>query len=315
MEIRIEKYSPELRDEWDDFVASSKNGTFLFYRDFMEYHSHRFTDNSLLFYQKGRLIALLPGNIVGNTLYSHQGLTYGGLILSVFTTAEAVLSIFSTLKDYLAKEGIEQFIYKTIPHIYHKLPAEEDLYALFRNDAQLISRSISSCIVQKDRPRFSELRRRGVNKGEKCRLFVKKGERFRGFWKILTENLFRRYNVAPVHSLSEIEYLKSIFPTNIHLFEVWEGDRMLAGCVIFDTGKVAHVQYISANEEGKKCGALDFLFDYLIQKIYITKPYFDFGTSTEHGGTILNEGLISQKEGFGGRGIVYDTYRLQLKTT
>lgn len=313
MEIKIEKYNPDLKDEWDDFVASSKNGTFLFYRDFMEYHSHRFTDNSLLFYQNNKLIALLPANIANDTLYSHQGLTYGGLILSVSTTAEGVLSIFGLLKEYLTNEGINQLIYKTVPHIYHKLPSEEDLYALFRNEAQLVSRSISSCIVQKDRLRFSELRRRGVSKGERHQLTIKKGERFRGFWKILTENLIHKYNVAPVHSISEIEYLKSIFPTNIHLFEVWEHDKMLGGCVIFDTGKVAHVQYVSANEEGKKCGALDFLFDYLIQKIYVTKPYFDFGISTEHNGTILNEGLIFQKEGFGGRGIVYDTYQLNLK--
>ncbi len=186
MEIRIEKYSPELKEAWDNFVAFSKNATFLFYRDFMEYHSQRFTDSSLLFYHRNKLIGLLPANIVDDTLYSHQGLTYGGLILSEHTTAEVVLEIFDALKDYLAKEGIVRLIYKAIPHIYHKLPAEEDLYALFRNGAQLISRSISSCIVNKDRLRFSELRRRGVSKGEKHLLTVRKGDRFRGFWKILT---------------------------------------------------------------------------------------------------------------------------------
>lgn len=313
MEIKIEKYDSESRDIWNDFVDYSKNGTFLFYRDFMEYHAHRFTDSSLMFYHKDKLIALLPANLVDNVLYSHQGLTYGGLILGTSCTTMLILDIFESLKVYLKNLGIVKFIYKVVPHIYHKLPAEEDLYALFRNEARLIGRSVSSCIVQKDRLRFTELRRRGVLKAEDCRLTIKKGVRFRGFWKILTDNLVHKYNVAPVHSLSEIEYLKSIFPTNIHLFEVWNNEKILAGCVVFDTGKVAHIQYISASEKGKECGALDYLFNYLIQKVYITKPYFDFGISTEMNGTVLNEGLIFQKEGFGGRGIVYDTYQLDIQ--
>lgn len=312
MEIKIEKYDSELKDAWDDFVDYSKNATFLFYRDFMEYHTHRFTDASLMFYHKNKLIALLPANIVGDVLYSHQGLTYGGLILGTSCTTKLILDIFDSLKSYLKDSGITRLIYKTIPHIYHKLPAEEDLYALFRNEARLIGRSVSSCIVQKDRIRFSELRRRGIQKAEDCHLIVKKGVRFRSFWKILTDNLVHKYNVAPVHSVSEIEYLKSLFPTSIHLFEVWNSERILGGCVVFDTGRVAHIQYISASEKGKECGALDYLFDYLIQKIYVTKPYFDFGISTEQNGTILNESLIFQKEGFGGRGIVYDTYQLDI---
>ncbi|HCO66383.1 MAG TPA: GNAT family N-acetyltransferase [Dysgonomonas sp.] len=312
MEIRIERYDADLKDEWDNFVDYSKNGTFLIYRDFMEYHAHRFTDSSLMFYNKNKLIALLPANIADNVMYSHQGLTYGGLILGSLCTTKMILDIFDSLKSYLKKEGIKRLVYKAVPHIYHKLPAEEDLYALFRNNARLVGRSVSSCIIQKDRIRFTELRRRGIQRAEDCRLTVKKGIRFRSFWKILTDNLVLKYNVAPVHSVSEIEYLKSIFPTNIHLFEVWNEQKILGGCVIFDTGKVAHVQYISASDEGKECGALDYLFNYLIQKIYVTKPYFDFGTSTEKNGVILNEGLIFQKEGFGGRGIVYDTYELDI---
>jgi hypothetical protein len=311
-EIRIEKYSPELRDEWDNFVAGSKNGTFLFYRDYMEYHSDRFKDSSLLFYWKNRLAALLPANEMNGVLYTHQGLTYGGLITTFAITAKAVLDMFEVLKEYLLEQGITSVIYKAVPHIYHKLPSEEDLYALFRNGAELIGRAISTCIVQKDKIRYSELRRRGMQKAADHNLVVRRNNRFRVFWKILNDNLIRKHGVFPVHSVSEIEYLKTRFPNNIHLHEVYDNEKCLGGCVIFDTDRVTHVQYISATEEGKAMGALDCLFDYLIQKVYAHKPYFEFGTSTENGGIILNEGLISQKEGFGGRGIVYDTYSWQL---
>jgi len=314
MEISIQKYKPELKVQWDDFVTRSKNGTFLHYRDFMEYHSERFEDCSLIFYHKNKIAALLPANVSDNTFYSHQGLTYAGLILGDTATAKITLDIFQKLNEYLMDLGISRFIYKPVPHIYHRIPSEEDLYALYVNHGKLIGRSISSCILQNDKINYSSLRKRGINKAIKNNLRISENSSFSSFWKILTENLNRKFQVSPVHSQNEIEYLKSKFPDNIHLFEVFKENEVVAGCVMFETEKVAHVQYISANEEGKETGALDYLFDYLIQKRFAHKTYFEFGISTEQNGTVLNEGLISQKEGFGGRGIVYDIYQLEFNT-
>jgi len=311
MEIEIKKYNPERKKEWDAFVSFSKNGTFLFYRDFMEYHSDRFTDYSLLFYHKEKLVALLPANIQNNILYSHQGLTYGGLIMGISATTKIVLDIFECLIEYLKENRIHWLIYKAVPHIYHKLSAEEDLYALYQNKAILAGRSISSCIVQQNKIKYSELRKRGVKKAQANHLQVEENSDFCKFWQILEENLSQRFSVSPVHSLSEISYLKETFPDNIRLFQVNDHDgEIVAGCVVFETDRVAHIQYISASTKGKETGALDFLFAHLITNIYQDKPYFEFGISTENNGAYLNEGLISQKEGFGGRGIVYDMYQL-----
>ena len=78
----IIRYSADKADEWNAFVAASKNGTFLFDRRYMDYHSDRFLDHSLMFYEKGRLYAVMPANDDKHgTLFSHQGLTYGGLIM------------------------------------------------------------------------------------------------------------------------------------------------------------------------------------------------------------------------------------------
>ena len=52
--------------------------------------------------------------------------------------------------------------------------------------------------------------------------------------------------------------------------------------------------------------------DYLINECYSSKEYFDFGISTENEGLFLNEGLTSQKQEFGGRGIVYDFYEIRV---
>ena len=63
----------------------------------MDYHSDRFNDHSLLFYHKEKLVALLPANEKEKDVHSHQGLTYGGLIISEHTNAQTVLNIFEEL--------------------------------------------------------------------------------------------------------------------------------------------------------------------------------------------------------------------------
>jgi hypothetical protein len=82
--------------------------------------------------------------------------------------------------------------------------------------------------------------------------------------------------------------------------------------LLFLTPQVLHTQYISANPEGKACGAIDLLFDTLINDVYQDYPYIDFGKSTVSDSARLNYQLIFQKEGFGGRAVCYDTYEWML---
>lgn len=312
MEIEIKRYTSADKDTWDLFVEKSKNGTFLLFRDFMDYHAERFVDHSIMFYLKGKLIALLPGHVQGSIFYSHQGLTYAGLILSIYTKASHVIAIFEKLRMYLQSMKICQLVYKTIPHIYHKQPSEEDLYALFKNNALLVSRAISSCIVLDNKIEYSKLRKRKINKINNCNLLIKKTDSFSKFWEILEFNLSRIYNVRPTHSVQEIQSLKSNFTNNILQFEIWDSNEILGGCTIFKTHTVSHLQYISATEKGKKQGCLDVLINNIILSECSNLKYFDFGISTENNGHYLNQGLISQKEGFGARAICYDTYRVNL---
>ncbi len=311
--VQIVQYEAAYREQWDDFVRGSKNGTFLFERAYMEYHANRFTDHSLLFFEKERLVALLPANEAEGTLHSHQGLTYGGLILNTKATAEQVLSLFEELLSYLRNKGFTHFRYKCVPRIYQRYPADEDRYALFRHAAIQVACNLSSTIPMGNPLRFAELRRRGIKKAVKANLRVVECSEFAPFWEVLSSNLTSRYAVAPVHTVAEITYLHAHFPEQIRLFTtIDEAGEVLAGCVVFDTPEVAHAQYISASPQGKACGALDLLFDQLINTTFVAKRWFDFGQSTEEMGHYLNTGLISQKEGFGGRGVVYEIFEITL---
>lgn len=311
MEIR--RYRRENKELWNSFVSKARNATFLFDRNYMDYHADRFDDNSFMFYHKGKLKAVLPANVAGDTLYSHQGLTYGGLLLDKKATVEDVLECFDSLNSWLSENGISKVVYKALPWIYQQYPSEEDLYALtWKCKAQLISRDISSSIVIDNKLKFAESRKSGIRKALSLNIEVGESNDVDGFWHILEDNLGNRYNAKPVHTSSEMKLLMSRFPNNIRLYVAKMNGEIVGGTLIYVTPQVVHTQYISASVEGKKHGALDLLFDYIINKVYANCRYFDFGKSTEQGGAYLNEPLIFQKEGFGGRGVCYDWYQWEL---
>lgn len=104
--IEIHRYTAAYHRDWNDFVSESSNGTFLFLREYMEYHADRFTDYSLLVYDGNKLLALLPANRSGDVLYSHAGLTYGGLIVTARNTTAQVLEIMRSIADFLKKNGL-----------------------------------------------------------------------------------------------------------------------------------------------------------------------------------------------------------------
>lgn len=311
MEIR--RYRREDKELWNSFVSKARNATFLFDRNYMDYHADRFDDNSFMFYHKGKLKAVLPANVAGDTLYSHQGLTYGGLLLDKKATVEDVLECFDSLNSWLRKNGISKVVYKALPWIYQQYPSEEDLYALtWKCKAQLISRNIASTIVIDNKLKFAESRKSGIRKALSLNVEVGESNDVDGFWHVLEDNLGNRYNAKPVHTASEMKLLMSRFPNNIKLYIAKMNGEIVGGTLIYVTPQVVHTQYISASVEGKKHGALDLLFDYIINKVYANFRYFDFGKSTEQGGAYLNEPLIFQKEGFGGRGVCYDWYQWKL---
>lgn len=311
MEIR--RYRREDKELWNSFVSKARNATFLFDRNYMDYHADRFDDNSFMFYHKGKLKAVLPANVAGDTLYSHQGLTYGGLLLDKKATVEDVLECFDSLNSWLRENGISKVVYKALPWIYQQYPSEEDLYALtWKCKAQLISRNIASTIVIDNKLKFAESRKSGIRKALSLNIEVGESYDVDGFWHVLEDNLGNRYNAKPVHTSNEMKLLMSRFPNNIRLYVAKMNGEIVGGTLIYVTPQVVHTQYISASVEGKKHGALDLLFDYIINKVYANCRYFDFGKSTEQGGAYLNEPLIFQKEGFGGRGVCYDWYQWEL---
>lgn len=312
--FEIRRYTAERADEWNAFVVASKNGTFLFDRRYMDYHGDRFEDCSLMVYFKSRLYALLPANRLDDMLYSHQGLTYGGLVMSDSSTTALVRELFREMNDWLREAGVRKVVYKHVPWIYASLPAEEDLFALANVcRASLSSRDVGSVVMLNRRLKFSTLRSRCVKKALKAGVEIRESQDCSEFWPLLEANLKAKYDARPVHSLAEIVLLKSRFPQQIRLFVACKEGRVIGGTLLYICARTVKTQYISANEEGRRVGALDLLFTTLMDQCSENgAEYFDFGTSNLPDNNDLNDSLIFQKEGFGGRAVCYDIYEYSL---
>ena len=310
---QVVKYSKEFYTQWNDFVRSSKNSTFLFHRDFMEYHKDRFEDYSLMVFKDNKVFAILPANKRENKVYSHQGLSYGGFLLPNKLDFETVLQALKSVLIFLHEKKLEKLFIKQIPKIYCNKPSDELDYLMFILKTNLYRRDVSMAFKFKNDIIYSTLRKREIKKAQNLKLKVVEDDDFSLFWnKILKPNLKETFNVAPVHSHEEITTLKQRFPNNIKQFNVFDETQILAGCTVFETNRVAHLQYISTNKDIKK-GALDYLIHKLITDIYKDKVYFDFGISNENEGKNINLGLLNWKQSFGASAVVHDFYEIDIK--
>jgi hypothetical protein len=311
--LRVRRFAAGDEAAWDELIGRSRARHFFFRRGYMTYHADRFTDCSLLVHDGDRLVACLPANREGDAVFSHGGLTFGGLIddgsLGTRRTVEALGAVLA----FLAGEGARSLVYKPVPHIYHVFPGEEDLYALFVHDAELFRRDVSSTLRPGGGPQMNRGRRSSLRHAERLGVTVSDSDDFEGFMMLQARVLSERHGVSPAHTGAELALLASRFPDHIRLTGAFLGGRLLAGVVVYETETVAHAQYIGASEEGYDSHALDLVFAYLIAERYRDKRFFDFGISTVEGGRVLNEGLIRNKESFGARATNHDFYRLPLR--
>ncbi|WP_299189719.1 GNAT family N-acetyltransferase [uncultured Aquimarina sp.] len=303
----IKKYQKEDYSLWNDFIDNSKNGTFLFNRDFMEYHSDRFVDFSLLVFNNSTLIAVFPANIKNEAVYSHQGLTYGGIILKKSIGGEKVRNILSEIIKFLDSYKVRNLFVKTIPIFYNKKPTNEFTFFLLEHRGKIYRRDLNLAIDYSLPSSIHKSKLKHYEKRKDIGFEIQEVNDFSGFWNsVLIPRLKEKHNVKPVHTLQEIHLLKKKFPESIKQFVISLDKEVLAGITIFKSEGVVKSQYGAVTDKGEQYRALDFLFISLIDK-YRKEGYrfFDMGTVTEN-----NFGLLKQKEELGCEIYTQDFYEL-----
>lgn len=313
--IEIQRYCKEKKDIWNLFNKQSKNSLFMFDRNYMDYHQDRFLDHSLLFYDDEKLIAILPLSEHGDVLISHGGLTYGGFITNEKMKQHTMNDCFHELLEYCRRLGFKTIRYKCIPYIYHSQPAEEDRFALFANGANLEIVDVSTYVNLTNPLKMPKGRKAQISRAKRENVIIEELtglEDFNEFINLENEVLVERHDTHAAHTGPELKMLYDRFPENIHLFGAKKDGELIAGTVIYEYDSVIHTQYMAANDEARVIGALDLAVATVIDKYKENKKWLDFGISTEHGKVYLNEGLCSQKEGFGGRTGVYEIWEINI---
>jgi hypothetical protein len=311
MKIVVRRYQAELAPHWGEVLAGSKNGLFLFERPFIEYHGDRFIDMSLLAYIDGKPVAIFPVARDPRTdmVASHPGLTFGGVPLRRELRTEECIAVIDALLDALKEDGVRTLEVKLLPQAFANYPASELDYALWRRGFSISRRDLSSILPLEDGLPFNTLKRRSMAKARKCGVAiapVRTGE----FHALVSDVLGSQHGVAPVHSAAEMELLAERFPRNISIVGGWLGDRLVAGSMVFHYGHVWHTQYLACANEGRECGALDLVIGEIKEQAMVAGARFlSLGASTESAGTVINGGLLWQKESYGARSITHDFMR------
>ncbi len=319
MNVAVRRYREEDAELWDTLTAESWNGTFLHQRRFLAYHGERFQDLSLVVEDdRGRIVGVFPAALDPgrtDTVVSHPGLSYGGLVHNGALRGAAMLEVLQGISGMYRELDLRYLRYKAVPNIYHVVPSADDLYALFRLGAVRYRCDLSAAVDLDSRGNPSKLRLRNLGKAQGAGVRVAIGPRYlEPFWAVMEENLRTKHDTRPVHTLEEITFLQSRFPEQIRCIVGTVGQRVVAGVVLFDSPRVAHVQYSASTAAGNSVGASTMVMDYATgQSADLGARYFDFGISNEQEGRILNEGLYRFKTSFGAGGIVHEFYEVELE--
>lgn len=316
MTLDVVRYQPSMSEAWDAFCVDAVNSTFLHTRRFLGYHGDRFHDVSALLMKDGVMVGMFPAAEApadSSMVVSHPGITYGGIVHAGALCGGRTIEAFERLREHYRADGYRRLRYKAVPHIYQSRPSQDDLYALFRLGAGRPRCDLSCAIDLNDRARPAERRRRGLKKALKSVSVVVGAAQVQPLWRVLADNLARKHDAAPVHSIDEVERLIRLFPRFIDLFCAQIDGQVEAGVVVFKTRTAWHAQYIAASEAAYAISALDAVFDRVIADATAAGVrYFDFGTSNEREGTVLNERLYQYKHEYGGGGVVHEFYDIDL---
>lgn len=316
MTVEISPYASEHEAAWDQFCAGAVNATLLHARRFLSYHGERFKDSSVLIVESGKVVGVFPAAASPTDpglVVSHPGATYGGVVHQGWLTGTRMIEALTVLCEHYGNSSYQRLLYKAIPHIYTKAPAQDDLYALFRLGAQRVRCDLSCTIDLANRQAPSERRRRGLKKAQKAVTLSSDPALLGELWAVIAQNLARKHDARPVHTLGELALLIDRFPAQITIRCALLEGRVEAGVVFFNSSYVWHAQYIAASERGYEVSALDAVFDAAITAARATGArYFDFGISNEDDGKLLNDGLYRFKAEFGGGGVAHEFWEIEL---
>src|SRR5437867_897352 len=216
--MEVIPYEKKYLKQWEDFVASSNNGTIFNTRKFLSYHpSDRFKDASLIFLEQNKFAAVLTASVDNAVFVSHPGSSFGGFVHKDNLSLKQAFDMTEGLIKFCRESNITKIIITLSPILYQKVYNNYIDFAFMKNGFQYLKREVSSFValnVKKDEvlKLFKPEARTAARKAEKSGVVVKESEDYEDYYRILKDNLALRHNVKPAHSLDELIHLHKLFP-------------------------------------------------------------------------------------------------------
>jgi len=314
MEIEIQKYSLKFKELWDSFIDKADNGFFFFKRNYMEYHADRFYDYSLIVFIDNEIKALFPCNLNGDIIYSHQGLSYGGVLHEVDADIYILNSIHKAIISYFNNLGIKHINISPIPSLYSK--TKNDFYE------QILKEEPTNILVQKPistidhelvkLPTRRKLRIPKTHEDNYCFEIV---DDMNMVWPMIEQCYLSQHGFNPVHSQSEIAYLKNCFPEKILINTIKENvpnAPILAALITLDDKRIVKFQYIGYTEIARKANVIDYLYYKTINKSISENKNVDMGHSIDINSNQINNKILFAKRRHGAVEITATTYSIDL---
>jgi len=299
LNYKIVKYHPDYYSIWNEFVQNSGQATFLHHRDYMDYHAERFADFSLLIFKDEKLVALLPAHQIDKQVFSHKGLTYGGLLFYPNFRIAYKIEVYDALLNYLYIEGIEKLFVKSIPSFFTKEKDESHVYIFHHLQADFLEVKPFFVLETKRGMQLNKDRKKHLKKLQKHDFVLSDDlSHLADYWQIVTNNLAQKHQTKPVHSLTEISRLISAFPKQIKLHTLFLQGKMVSGALLFLVNDTVHFQYIHSSTNANSRQGVDWLIWQIVNQYIPDCQFVSFGSSAK-GNNGLDTGLAYWKESFG----------------
>ena len=315
MDIRFEALGAHNEKDWDALVEGAPNGHLMARSGFFRYHADRFEDASLFIRRGRRPLGVLPANRVGETLWSHQGVSFGGLILHPRTHFNHVEAAVSALLEHLRSGGIKSLMYRPAPHPYQVFPREEDVFFLEQAGARRVDTKLHSMILCGEPTALTaKTWNHTVKRSREAGLTVRAGgdADLPAVWA-LVEAALERHSQRAVHSLDDLALLRQRFPDEVlfMLAESGEGE-LLSGQVLLRSARTLTLLYVGDAPAGREVNAGTLLLDQVMKAPEHAGSWFDLGQWCDTGSRQGSDSLLQFKEAAGGRLIQRHTWQLDL---
>lgn len=327
-------YTGDLKDDWNEFVATSNNGTIFHSLDFLSYHGDRFKLNErhLMFYRKGRkLIGVMPLAFFeeGDSLVARSpyGGSFGGVVVIPHLKFRENKELVDSMMDFLRINGVDEIHIAPPPLFYGKVPDCYIEFSLMKNNFDIVKRVLTSVIkidyFSSDPFEIFEKRARtAVKKARKegvC--VVESSDDYGSFYEILKEAK-SRHQAQPTHTLQDLRKLHEILPGFIKLDMAYVDKEPVAGVLYFICNSdVVLAFYICHKTDYNRFYPANLLIHAGMSWAKMNNfKYLDLGATdlvlrNKFGNieTVLSDNLFMFKESFGSVGYFRDTYALNLK--